>query len=114
MLRRFISIISHAFYKLGIGFDARNHPAVRVMEQRIQELGSLHFKVEFHSDGSWTAESVNLDGIITGSNNPRDMNAVMKDAIFTYFGIPAYFSHDELLQTNNEPITMQQRVWATQ
>ena len=98
---------------MGIDFDARNHPAVQAMEQKIQELGVLQFKIEFYPDGSWTAESLNIDGIITGSRNARNMNALIKDAVFTYFAIPAHLSQDELLQGNNEPVTVQQSVWAT-
>ena len=94
MIRRIVSITSRVMRKLGIGFDAQNNPVVQAMEQRIRELGSLEFKVEFHPDGSWTAESLNIDGIITGSRNARDMNAFIKDAVFTFFGIPAYLSQN--------------------
>ena len=112
MIRRIISIAGRALEKFGIGFDAHSHSTVKAMEQRIKELGSLQFKVEFHPDGSWTAESLNIDGIITGSRNARDMNALIKDAVFTYFGIPAYLSQDELLKGDSEPVIMRQRVWA--
>ena len=94
MIRRIVSITSRILQKLGIGFDAKNHPSVRAMEHRIQELGSLEFKVEFRPDGSWTAESLNIDGIITGSRNAGDMNALIKDAVFTFFGIPAHLSQN--------------------
>ena len=114
MIRRIVSITSRVMQKLGIGFDVQNHPAVQAMEKRIRELGSLEFKVEFYPDGSWTAESLNIDGIITGSRNARDMSALIKDAVFTFFGIPAYLSQEELLKGNNEPVTMRQTVWAAQ
>ena len=114
MMRRIIFLLSRGLRKLGIGFDAQNHPAVQAMEQRIQKLGSLEFRVEFNPDGSWTAESLNIEGIITGSRNARNMNALIKDAVFTFFGIPAYLSQEELLKGNSEPVTMHQTVWATQ
>lgn len=113
MLRNVIFIASHALRKLGFNFHERDNPIVQEMEKKINELGSIQFKVELYPDGSWTAESVNIDGIITGSDNTRDMNMLIKDAIFTYFDIPPYMSDDELLKANNEPVTMKQNVWAT-
>ncbi|MDP3772400.1 MAG: hypothetical protein Q8Q94_03435 [bacterium] len=83
------------------------------MERRIRELGSIEFKIEFYPDGSWTAESANVDGIITGDTDTAEMSGLIKDAIFTYFKIPAHLSHDALLRSNNEPVTVERRVWAT-
>lgn len=83
------------------------------MERKINELGSIQFKIDVHPDGSWTAESVNIEGVITGSRDMKEMNYLLKDAIFTYFGIPSYLCNDELLRANNEPVTVKQRVWAT-
>ena len=109
------NIIFHAsqlLRKVGFGFDAQSNPAVLAMEKKIRELGSIEFKTEFYPDGSWVAESTNLDGIITGGTDTGDMSALMKDAIFTYFNIPPHLSDDALLRANNEPVTVNQRVWA--
>lgn len=106
MLRNLIFIASRALRKLGFNFHERDNPAVQEMEKKINELGSIQFKVELYPDGSWTAESVNIDGIITGTSNTRDMNMMIKDAIFTYFDIPAYITNDDLLKANNEPVTI--------
>ena len=113
MRNKLIFYTSQLLRKAGVSFHERNNPAVLEMEKRIRELGSIEFKTEFYPDGSWTAESTNIDGIITGSTDTKEIAALMKDAIFTYFRIPAHLSNDVLLRANNEPVTVDQRVWAT-
>lgn len=44
------------------------------------------------------AESTNIDGIISGSLHLKDMNSLLKDAIFTYFEIPPHLCSDALLE----------------
>ena len=71
-MKRFI------FYHAGrilraVGFNSREgeDPRVREMQQRVRDLGGIQFQFELHPDGSWTAESVNIEGIMTGSRDPR-------------------------------------------
>lgn len=113
MLTRFTFITSQFLTKLGFRFDAQQNPAVLAMQEKIHELGSIEFKIEVHPEGSWSAESTNIDGIITGGASAKEINATIKDAIFTYFKIPPYLSSDNLLTAANEPVTVEQRVWAT-
>ena len=113
MLTKIIFNTSKLLKRAGVQFDERANPAVIEMEKTIRDLGSIQFKAEFHPDGSWTAESTNIDGIITGGANPKEMNAMMKDAVFTYFKVPPHFSNDTLLRATSEPVTVEQRVWAT-
>ena len=113
MRNKLIFRASQLLRKAGANFHERNNPAVLEMEKKICELGSIEFKTEFYPDGSWVAESTNIDGIITGGRETKQMSALIKDAIFTYFRIPAHLSNDSLLRGNNEPVTVDQRVWAT-
>lgn len=88
--------------------DAR----VRAMQYEIRRLGGkIEFKIEQYPDGSWTAESTNIDGIITGGKTVKYMPTMMKDAIFTYFGIPPHYCDDALLRADNEPVTLRQFVY---
>ena len=71
---------------------------------------SIRFSIEQYPDGSWSAESVNIDGILTGGTDPRDLPDAMKDAIFTYFEIPPQYCDDTLLRPDNEPAKVRQRM----
>ncbi len=46
--------------------------------------------------------NVNIDKSIL-SKNVKDINSMTKDAIFTYFKIPAHLCNDSLVKANNEP-----------
>lgn len=111
MITKFIYSFSQLLRKLGVDFRETTHPKVREMRAQIVQLGAIKFKIEFYPDGSWSAESVNIDGIITGSSNVKEMNSFIRDAIFTYFEIPPYLCNDRLLKTDNEPATVTQKVY---
>lgn len=114
MLRQLIFKTSDSLRKLGIGFNNEDNRAVLQMRKAINELdGGIQFQYEFFPDGSWTAESKNIDGIITGGKSRKDIIPTVKDAIFTYFSIPPQRCDDVLLHSSNEPVTAEQRVWAT-
>ncbi len=112
MLNKTIFNISHTLKNLGIGFNQTNYPKLVLMKDKIKELGGINFKIEFYPDGSWTAESTNIDGIITGSDNVKELNSLIKDAIFTYFEISPQFCDNSFLNADNEPITVTQKVYA--
>jgi hypothetical protein len=40
------------------------------------------------------------------------MDALMRDAIFTYFRIPPHLCSDALLRSSDEPVTVSQKVYA--
>ncbi|OGH72350.1 MAG: hypothetical protein A3G00_04245 [Candidatus Magasanikbacteria bacterium RIFCSPLOWO2_12_FULL_43_12] len=98
--------------KMGYNFNETNDERVIKMKKEIDTIGSVEFKIEQYPDGSWTAESTNFDGIITGGTSTQNISSSIKDAIFTYFKIPAYLCNDILLRGNNEPITIKQNVYA--
>lgn len=98
--------------KMGIDFHDENNANILSMKETVAKLNKLEFKIEYYPDGSWTAESTNIDGIITGGKNTQDINATIKDAVFTYFEIPPYLCVDSLLHSDNEPVTVTQRVYA--
>lgn len=81
---------------------------VRNMLVALEQQGSFHFKIERHKNG-WTAECENVKGIVTGGTNPdpaqEEIDAQIKDAIFTAFGVPAYLCKDNLIRNTEKPAT---------
>ena len=111
-VNKYIYKFSNLIRKMGIDLHENNDPRVIAMKKEIDKLGKIEFKIEQYPDGSWTAESTNLDGIITGGTNTQDISATIKDAVFTYFEIPPYLCVDSLLRRDNEPVTMRQNIYA--
>jgi len=103
---RIINKTIHFLYKtlrqVGIGLGSQNDPRLEVMKEEIAKAGGrIEFKIEQYPDGSWTAESINFDGIITGDKITKNISSTIRDAIFTYFGIPSYLCQDNLLKSDN-------------
>jgi len=111
-LNKYIYNLSNLARKIGYNFNETSDERVIKMKKEIDTIGSVEFKIEQYPDGSWTAESVNFDGIITGGTSTQNISSSIKDAIFTYFEIPAYLCNDVLLRGNNEPVTIKQNVYA--
>ncbi|MFH0951301.1 MAG: hypothetical protein V1765_02390 [bacterium] len=112
MINRVIYNVANLARKIGIDFREEEHAKVVAMKKAIAGLDNrLEFKIEQYPDGSWTAESINVDGIITGGKNNKDIAGVIKDAIFTYYEIPPYLCTDTLLRADNEPVTIMQSVY---
>lgn len=114
-MRFFNKIIYFTAKKLrqwGYDFNEVYDERIKAMKREIQVLGNgIEFKIEQYPDGSWTAESVNVDGIITGGKDIKEITAMIKDAIFTYFSIPPHLCNDAVLRSDNEPVTLKQRVY---
>ena len=74
-------------------FDAAKCPEVVNMKEVIEALngGSVQFVVSREPNGDWIAESVNIRGILTGGTAADNVNKMLKDAIFTYFEVPARY-----------------------
>lgn len=99
--------------KMGVDFHEADRAEVLAMKEAIAKLSNrIEFNIQQYPDGSWVAESTNIDGIITGGKNIKDMSPTMKDAVFTYFEIPPHLCVDSLLRADNEPVTITQRVYA--
>jgi hypothetical protein len=111
-INKIVYNLSNLARKLGADFKEESNTKILAMKNEIARLNKVEFKIEQYPDGSWTAESTNIDGIITGSENVKDMPYLIKDAIFTYFEIPAHLCVDSLLKADNEPVTLTQRVYA--
>lgn len=96
----------------GLKLNELKQPEVINMRKEIASLGKsgIEFKVEQHPDGSWTAESTNVEGIFTGGHAQENIPESIKDAVFTYYGIPAKYCVDELLRGTGEPIVTQQEL----
>ena len=88
-------------------FTGKDH-RVQSMLAEIQSRDGLKFKVR-KDEGGWTAECENLKGIMTGGTDlhptQSEIDAQVKDAIFTAFEIPPYFCKDEIIRNIEEPVT---------
>ena len=107
--------IANMLKKAGVNFDAAKCPEVVNMKEVIEALsgGSIQFTVSREANGDWIAESVNIQGILTGGNATDDINKMIKDAIFTYFEIPARYCDDSLIREAGEPAVIRQELFAT-
>ncbi len=107
-----IYLSANALRKLGYNFHEESNKRVKEMRDAINDLEnhSVSFKIDQHPDGSWSAESTNIDGVMTGSNDPREIPELLKDAVFTYFEIPPQLCRDDILRTDNEPAKVKQNV----
>ena len=109
---KYIYVLANFARKAGFNFHESNDERVIRMKKEIDKIGKIEFKIEQYPDGSWTAESMNIDGIITGGTNTQDISSTIKDAVFTYFEIPPHLCADFLLKRDSEPITIKQNVYA--
>ena len=109
---KLIYSVSNALRRRGFHFNEEKDPRVVKMRDTIHSLDNhaVSFHIEQHPDGTWTAESVNIDGIMSGGTNPREIPEMLKDAIFTYFEVPPQLCNDILLRADNEPAKVEQRV----
>jgi hypothetical protein len=112
MYNKVVYSLANLARKIGVNFNENDNVKVLAMKEAVARLNRLEFKIEYYPDGSWTAESTNLDGVITGGKNTKDINATIKDAVFTYFEIPPHLCVDSLLRSDNEPVIITQRVYA--
>lgn len=111
-MTRVVFKLAQVLRRIGVNFHEENDPRVKAMREAISKLGSIQFDIEVFSNGSWVAESTNIDGILTGGTNKDGINENLKDAIFTYFEIPPHLCDDALIRTQDEPLRLEQRVYA--
>ena len=98
--------------KLGLT-DDRADVRIQALQSTIDRVGGIEFKVVHQESGEWVAESKNVDGIITGGNSyPNDVSETIKDAIFTYFEIPAHLCNDTILRQRGDVAQVEERVYA--
>ena len=111
-MNKLIYIFAQGLRRIGYNFHEDQDPRVKAMQAQIQQLGSIQFKVEVATDGSWVAESTNIEGILTGGTNQHNITEHIKDAIFTYFEIPPYLCDDALMKSSGEALTLGWRIYA--
>lgn len=111
-MRRITYELSKMLRTFGVVFDASDNEEVLELKRSIRLLrnGRIEFYIEQYPDGSWSAESTNIDGIATGGDDPRLISDSIKDAIMTYYEIPARYYDTVDLRSDNEPVTSQQKV----
>lgn len=98
---------------MGFSFKQSNSTAVADMMKELNELKSIDFRIETFPNGDWVAESTNLTGIITGGSKGDDISEMIKDAIFTYYGVPAEYCESKILRAAGEPRKLTQEVAIT-
>ncbi|MFH1145475.1 MAG: hypothetical protein V1707_00725 [bacterium] len=104
-------VIAQLLRKIGYDFHEADDTRVAAMKQAIADVGGrIEFAIERHPDGVWTAESINIQGIITGGKGFGQAPREIKDAVFTYFGIPPHLCNDALLRTEGD-LTARQLVY---
>lgn len=101
--------------KHGFKFNEEQQPEVIAMRQEIADLedSSINFQVSQYPDGSWSAVSVNVEGIVTGGLEAKEAEAIIKDAILTYYGIPSKYADDRLLRATGKAVTTEREVLVT-
>ena len=100
--------------RMGLKYNPMSSQEVKDMRQKIDELGDgIQFEIGMYPDGSWSAKSVNVDGIITGGFSQSEIPEMIKDAIFTYFDVPPQFCYDDLLKGTGEKKTVKNEMLVT-
>jgi|SRR3989344_1597695 len=112
MQNKIVYILAQALRRAGYDFHEAEDSRVMAMRNEIRRLGGIQFEIEVAADGSWAAESTNIDGIISGGSNVQNIRDTLKDATFTYFKIPAHLCNDALIRSVDEPLKIEQRVYA--
>ncbi len=107
--------LSDFMRKKGYKFHEEKQPEVIKMQKEIASLDnqSINFNITSHADGSWMAKSTNVDGLLTGGRKQSEVHEVIKDAIFTYYGVSPQYCRDDLLRNTGEPVTLEQKVHVT-
>lgn len=102
--------------KLGVTSHPLSCQKVKDMRDEIDALGSeggVKFEVGMYPDGSWSAKSTNVDGIISGGFHQSEISEMIKDAIFTYYDIPPQYCNDALLKSSGEKKTVKNELLIT-
>lgn len=99
----------------GHNFNEHLRPEVIQMQKEISSLENhnINFEIKVYPDGSWTAKATNVEGLLTGGRKQSEINGLIKDAIFTYYGVPPQYADDKLLRNSGEPVTAEQQVHVT-
>jgi len=112
IINQTIYFIYKTLRQMGLGVVAENDRRIQAMKKEVAKIGGkIEFKIEQYPDGSWTAESVNIDGIITGDKTTKNASTTIKDAVFTYFGIPPHLCSKDIIKADNEPAILSQKVY---
>ena len=111
-MNKAIYTVAQLLRRMGVRFHEEQDPRVQSMRQAIDRLGSIQFSIEVAPDGTWAAESTNIDGIITGGRSLESINEQLKDAVFTYFEIPPHLCSEALVKAQGEAVKFEHRVYA--
>lgn len=101
--------------RMGVKTNPLSNQNVRHMRDAIDAAGEggIKFEISTYADGSWSAKSTNVDGIITGGLDQSEVTEMIKDAVFTYFAIPPQYCDDALLKGSGEKKTVKKELLVT-
>ena len=113
MKNQIIYKVSQLLRKVGFTFHEEANFQVQEMKKTIADLGGIHFRIEVEKEGSWVAESTNIQGILTGGDvyGQKEVNTLIRDAIFTFFEIPPHLCNDQLVKANTERVEVAEKVY---
>ncbi len=80
--------------------------AIANMYRSISSLpgGAIRFHYYDDGDGYWHVESTNIEGIITGGSKNDNVEEMIEDAVYTYYGIPPEFCTQKMGFTIREGV----------
>lgn len=81
-----------------------NNIELEQLSQFIKENGPVRFRIHHDPDAFW-AESTNIDSIYSSGETYDELMNNLKDAVFTYFGVPAKYCDERLLRVEGEAAT---------
>lgn len=100
--------------QLGVQHSSQNCGALQEMQKEMAALpDGIQFSITRDVSGDWVAESINIDGILTGGGPDDKVDDMIKDAIFTYYGVPPEYCDNTLIRNASEPVTTKQAMYAT-
>lgn len=90
----------------GKGHSSEDSRAKEVMSEEIRKVGGLlHFNIQADADG-WHAECIEIDGLITGGQNPHptdnEIQTNIREAIHTAFHITSAEQEEKPILNANE------------
>lgn len=79
----FYNAVNKAF-----NLEKKEIPEIKAMLEEIKRVDGIDFSViKEERSGNWMAKSTNVEGILTGGSASDNIDDMIKDAIFTYYGI---------------------------
>lgn len=100
--------------QMGLQCNPQKCEALLGMQKEMATLrDGIQFSITRDASGGWVAESANIDGILTGGGPNDSVDNMIKDAIFTYYGVPPEYCDGALIRSASESATTKQAMYVT-